>query len=82
MKLRLEIDIDEQSMIEDDDSDIDKSPFELRSEVAELRKEILATLTESGRWTVERGNAGIYYLASRDDKNKEASVGFKPAGAE
>ena len=70
MKIRLEIDVDEESM-EDDDL----TPFEARNKIAEVRREILATLSDSGRWTVERGQAGIYFLAS-SDKAEEASMGF------
>lgn len=71
MKIRLEIDVDEESM-EDDNL----TPFEARNKIAEVRREILALLSDAGRWTVERGQAGIYFLAS-SDKAEEASIGFQ-----
>ena len=77
MKLRLEIDLDEESLIEDGTLSSHNTSFELRSEIAEIRKEILATLVESGRWTVERGQAGIYFLIRDSKANKEVAMGFK-----
>ena len=75
MKLRLEIDVDAESLVDDGTLPSRYSTFDLNSEVAEVRKEILEQLKEIGGWTVIRGGIGIYFLERGEGKSEEP-VGF------